>query len=1031
MQVKMKDFLTFEKATVRPGPGLNLFIGPNGSGKSSIVAAIGLCLGGSVKDVGRGTPLVDYIRRGTNKLKIKVQLREEPFLWISREVERKGESDERATTLWHMKRSNGWKTTTGTAVIQIVSDLNIQLDNLCMFLPQERVKEFAGLSSDKLLESTEQAIDRDLFTMHVDLQAQCRALKILVEESATAHRALEQQRDTAHLLEAEVQRLQQYDQAKTRLENLEKKQWWAAVAGAEEVMLAAKAGLQQATAAYQGASQERMKELAENLEQKRTERTQLAKRREGLATARRGVEKVDKDFTANQNSISSATGRLDSFEAERKRLMAEIETCKGIMGKVTNVEEIQQRVAELEKQRRAINTEVTKARAVEDELGRDRDQVDAKIKKNRGKVAAIQADIELSSKAQEGVMRAIYRKAGKKVAEEIRALVGWVEEHRSELSGPVYGPFAAEIVPRNIPEAGNIIEHVIEKHLLYAFTTEKECDYQLLWGFCEKSTINRVTIVRPPPQLRELVLPDLRHLGFAQCVNDLFDAPEFLRQLLGQISGFNKIPIHNGKLKEKQEELNEQLRRERVDRYVLGAQQQHVCYTMYRAKFGPGVTVAASSVRESQLWSKTELGAGEGQTAELREKMAKKQEKMGRLEEELRVSREKVAAWRKEVQRLKGLGEELGNECQKLRGLIELAEKTKAKRDAAEKQLTEIPEQEAETRAKLRGLFEERVKLHGHSVGASKKLALAAIEADKMAIDERAINDRISDLEEQIEQEKGRLKELELAVGRALDLKKDATAKYKKTLATARDKCPLTPELEKIFEGLPSATADILSEMAQLKLRLQRTRNIDRRVIKRYETAKRLAEEWGLKEREATAKLNEANALIAQLFQDWRRRLIECLGSISGAFERLMEDCGYRGKVDLECDEENKLESYRLALRVAFTAGGELKRLTDGRQSGGEKSVSTVLYLLALQDCTKFPFRIVDEINQGMDEINDRNTFGKIVSIIMNRPEPTQYFIVTPKLLETIKLIQGITVMVVCNGPCISDELKAEVGFLT
>jgi predicted ATP-dependent endonuclease of OLD family len=63
MQVKMKDFLTFEKVTVRPGSGLNLFIGPNGSRKSSIVAAIGLALDGSERDLGRGTPLVDHIRR--------------------------------------------------------------------------------------------------------------------------------------------------------------------------------------------------------------------------------------------------------------------------------------------------------------------------------------------------------------------------------------------------------------------------------------------------------------------------------------------------------------------------------------------------------------------------------------------------------------------------------------------------------------------------------------------------------------------------------------------------------------------------------------------------------------------------------------------------------------------------------------------------------------------------------------------------------------------------------------------------------
>jgi hypothetical protein len=42
------------------------------------------------------------------------------------------------------------------------------------------------------------------------------------------------------------------------------------------------------------------------------------------------------------------------------------------------------------------------------------------------------------------------------------------------------------------------------------------------------------------------------------------------------------------------------------------------------------------------------------------------------------------------------------------------------------------------------------------------------------------------------------------------------------------------------------------------------------------------------------------------------------------------------------------------------------------RQSGGERSVSTMLYLIALQEFTKCPFRVVDEINQGMDAVNER-----------------------------------------------------------
>jgi chromosome segregation ATPase len=39
--------------------------------------------------------------------------------------------------------------------------------------------------------------------------------------------------------------------------------------------------------------------------------------------------------------------------------------------------------------------------------------------------------------------------------------------------------------------------------------------------------------------------------------------------------------------------------------------------------------------------------------------------------------------------------------------------------------------------------------------------------------------------------------------------------------------------------------------------------------------------------------------------------------------------------------------------------------LSGNRHSGGERAVSTVMYLMALQDMTSAPFRVVDEINQG------------------------------------------------------------------
>ena len=55
---------------------------------------------------------------------------------------------------------------------------------------------------------------------------------------------------------------------------------------------------------------------------------------------------------------------------------------------------------------------------------------------------------------------------------------------------------------------------------------------------------------------------------------------------------------------------------------------------------------------------------------------------------------------------------------------------------------------------------------------------------------------------------------------------------------------------------------------------------------------------------------------------------------------------------------------YGISIKVKFRAEDRLTELKAAYQSGGEKSVATVLYMMALQELTVCPFRCVDEINQ-------------------------------------------------------------------
>ena len=75
--------------------------------------------------------------------------------------------------------------------------------------------------------------------------------------------------------------------------------------------------------------------------------------------------------------------------------------------------------------------------------------------------------------------------------------------------------------------------------------------------------------------------------------------------------------------------------------------------------------------------------------------------------------------------------------------------------------------------------------------------------------------------------------------------------------------------------------------------------------------------------------------------------------------------------------------------------------------------------MMALQGVTVSPFRVVDEINQGMDSVNERQVF-KLLCDAATAPDTPQCFLLTPKLLPYLPFSDDVTVLQIMNGLHIS-----------
>lgn len=131
--------------------------------------------------------------------------------------------------------------------------------------------------------------------------------------------------------------------------------------------------------------------------------------------------------------------------------------------------------------------------------------------------------------------------------------------------------------------------------------------------------------------------------------------------------------------------------------------------------------------------------------------------------------------------------------------------------------------------------------------------------------------------------------------------------------------------------------------------------------------------------------------------QAWRTPLDILIDKISTQFTAFFDQMGCAGEVALDIPEDNALdiENYGITIYVKFRQSNALRALNAQVQSGGERSVATMLYLLSLQEQCPVPFRCVDEINQGMDPYNERRVFDMMVKLLSRGGNlaKTQYFL--------------------------------------
>ncbi len=152
----------------------------------------------------------------------------------------------------------------------------------------------------------------------------------------------------------------------------------------------------------------------------------------------------------------------------------------------------------------------------------------------------------------------------------------------------------------------------------------------------------------------------------------------------------------------------------------------------------------------------------------------------------------------------------------------------------------------------------------------------------------------------------------------------------------------------------------------------------------------------------------------------WRRAIEDLVESIDMPYRTVLGAADANGFVKFE--EGAEVDDAGIDLYVGFR-GGSPTTLDPFTQSGGERSVALMAFILSLQARIVSPLRAMDEFDIHMDPKN-REAMFKMILGQMRQREASQYLVITPSILTVFdKSAHVITVQAV-HGATEVRELK-------
>ena len=613
------------------------------------------------------------------------------------------------------------------------------------------------------------------------------------------------------------------------------------------------------------------------------------------------------------------------------------------------------------------------------------------------------------------------RNASRVTGSDLVAARQFVESVRSQLRGPVYGPLACEVHVKHAEHAPFLEQHV-PRWCWNMFVVTSQADHSMLGPQLKRFGVNISTYQGDPGAPIDHPNGEghtYASYGITYTLDEVFDAPNIVKHILKDNSQIHRAYVGSNVTDQKMDAFRNDPRCSSIERVYTPSSM----YSKIGSRYSNNVSWSVNNVRPARMIVDGGDAAGkdvlEAQIREVRDELVGLANKAEALEKQRKPFEKRIDEALDEKEEIDRARKELKKQHNQLKSKVHAK---MVRLEQAKKGLID-PSVKDNYRKKLEKASEKVADVIKQASGFVEKLASLRRQEIETGLSHEELSHQYKRLSTHITAHKSEQQKLEENLAKLREMMKNSEANLKmRKEAAIKETGPLTPELEAKFAEMPATVVELEEEYAEL---LDKANNVmcqNENVMVEYESrCKKIAElekTFGLE----SSVLERDQAAIQADKELWLPSLKNLICDINESFTEKFSQVGCAGEVRL-MEAEDEFDKYEIVIMVKFRESEDLAPLGTTRQSGGERSVSTVMYLLSLQALTVCPFRVVDEINQGMDPTNERRMFQQMVEAA-TRPGTPQCFILTPKLLPDLKYSKDVTILFIFCGPWLDDVSK-------